>query len=108
MKKESTKRYISGVNSDLNFLRRSERQVKVYLVRRDIHAEIKKCGSCNFPTCDFYVLADSQEEAEELFKDGDAGMCGACFTNWIMQENYEVHGELSMRDIQSQKLIQML
>lgn len=53
-----------------------------------------KCGGCNWPTSSLYVRAETREEAVQLLRDGDAGMCGECFAEMLsMEEATQVLGE---------------
>jgi len=43
-----------------------------------LNSEDAKCSGCNWPASRLYALADSQDEADKLYKSGDAGLCGDC------------------------------
>lgn len=53
-----------------------------------------KCGSCNWETERFYVLAGSKEEAfkiiKQVVKDGGSPLCGACMCDMLSEENYTI------------------
>jgi hypothetical protein len=55
----------------------------------------EKCGGCNWPVTNLYALADSQEEAEALYQSGDAGLCGDCMCEMIVEQGWEVKVEES-------------
>jgi hypothetical protein len=59
---------------------------KLFLVNNN---EVK-CGACNWETGSLYILANTQEEAESLYLDGKAGMCGECMCNFLVEEVGEV------------------
>lgn len=43
------------------------------------------CGSCNWPASHQYVLARKQKEAEQLYKKGEAGLCGDCMCGMLTE-----------------------
>ncbi|MFX1487027.1 MAG: hypothetical protein ACFFBS_08050 [Promethearchaeota archaeon] len=49
-----------------------------------------KCGGCNWKTGRFFVAAESEEEAIDLLKRGDAGMCAECFAKMLTEEKWEL------------------
>ncbi len=49
-----------------------------------------KCGCCNWETGTLYVLADSLEEAKELYREGEAGICGSCMGDMLMESEYDI------------------
>ena len=51
-----------------------------------------KCGSCNWEKEIQYVIADTQENAENLVETGNAGLCGDCMCDMLM-ENYVISKE---------------
>jgi len=54
-------------------------------------AEEEKCGGCNWRVSKLYLLADSQEEADQLYREyGDKGLCGECLAEMISEANWEV------------------
>ena len=49
-----------------------------------------KCGGCNWPAYKLFVLAETQEVADELYRQGDAGLCGECFGELLVEVGYRV------------------
>ncbi len=45
-----------------------------------------KCGGCNWNVEKLFVEANTKEAAIELLKDGDAGMCGECFAEYLSEK----------------------
>ncbi len=48
-----------------------------------------KCYGCGWETSKVFVLADSPEEAEELFEDEEY-LCGECLADLLSEGNYEI------------------
>lgn len=44
-----------------------------------------KCGGCNWSVSRLYALAESQDEADRLFLSGDAGLCGDCLCDLLVE-----------------------
>jgi hypothetical protein len=44
-----------------------------------------KCGGCNWRVDRLYVLADTAEEAVSLYREGEAGLCGDCFSSMLSE-----------------------
>jgi len=61
--------------------------MKVFLVAE---GEWTKCGGCNWPVYHLYALADSEDEANALFKSGQAGLCGDCLAELLLDGRYEI------------------
>ena len=55
--------------------------------RKDLEG---KCGCCNYEASIVYVLARSKTEAKKLYKDGAAGICGICMSDFITEEGFEI------------------
>jgi hypothetical protein len=51
--------------------------------------EVKFCG-CNWEVTQLFVLADSKREARKLLRSGDAGLCGSCMCELLVDEEYEI------------------
>ena len=49
-----------------------------------------KCGGCNWEQSQLFVLADSQEEADEIYLAGDGGLCGDCLADLLQDCAYEI------------------
>jgi hypothetical protein len=49
-----------------------------------------KCGSCNWETTQLFVIADTEEGARELLRSGNAGLCGSCMCELLVDEEYEI------------------
>jgi hypothetical protein len=48
----------------------------------------EKCGGCNWRVTKLYALATSQKEAYKLKKKGEAGLCGDCMSQMLVEEKY--------------------
>lgn len=44
-----------------------------------------KCNGCNWEVSRLFVRAESRDEAEELLVSGDAGLCGECFSELLVE-----------------------
>ena len=49
-----------------------------------------KCGGCNWEVSRLYVLAENREQALQLIKKGEAGLCGDCMSDMLVEEGYEI------------------
>jgi len=51
-----------------------------------------KCNRCKWATTRLFVQADSRDAAVELLKSGERGLCGECFSEFLVaQDNpYEI------------------
>lgn len=49
-----------------------------------------KCGGCNWEHEIFFVVADSQEEANDLWRNSEAGMCADCMIDWFVEASATV------------------
>ena len=49
-----------------------------------------KCGGCNWRVSYLYVLAGSREEALKMIENGEAGLCGNCMSDLIVEGNYQI------------------
>jgi hypothetical protein len=53
-----------------------------------------KCGCCNWGVTRLYLLADSQEDADELYEfyreDDGSGLCGDCMADMLVEGGYEI------------------
>ena len=59
---------------------------KMFVVER----EGAKCGGCNWGVDLLYAYADSQEQATELYVAGEAGLCGSCMSDLLVETGYEI------------------
>jgi len=50
----------------------------------------EKCGCCNWPVTIKYVIAISEEEAKKLLDKGEAGLCGDCLCDLLVDEGYTI------------------
>ena len=63
-----------------------EKPLKVFKVSaEELGYETVKCGGCLWRTSAFYVLAENKEEALELVQKGEAGLCGDCFGELLVE-----------------------
>ncbi len=58
-----------------------------------------KCGGCNWRTSNLYVLADTREEASNLLRKGEAGMCAECICELLNEEKYIILTEEDFKDL---------
>lgn len=49
-----------------------------------------KCGCCNWEVGDVYQMADTQEEANECFRENHRGLCGDCMSELIRDGDYTI------------------
>jgi hypothetical protein len=52
---------------------------------RDAGGEELKCYGCGWRVTNLYVLATSKSEAMSLYMSKDAGLCGDCFSEMLME-----------------------
>jgi len=52
-----------------------------------LDAKGAKCGGCNWESNPQYVLASTKQEALSLLKSGEAGLCGNCFCDMLVETN---------------------
>lgn len=58
---------------------------KIFVVGYDDY-----CGYCNWVVSKLYLLAESEEEAKEIYEKNQRGLCGDCIVELII----ETHGEI--------------
>ena len=58
---------------------------KMFVVAYD-----QKCGGCNWSVSRLYAYAKTQEEADKLYESGDAGLCGDCISDFLVETGYEI------------------
>ena len=49
-------------------------------------AENEKCGGCNWLVRNLYLIARNEEEAVELYKENERGLCADCLVELIMEQ----------------------
>jgi hypothetical protein len=49
-----------------------------------------KCGSCNWPADTVYQMADTEEGANECFRENHRGLCGDCMCELLADGEYEI------------------
>jgi len=52
-----------------------------------------KCGGCNRRVSYLYVLAGSREEALEMIENGEAGLCGYCMSDLLVEGGYQISSQ---------------
>jgi hypothetical protein len=52
---------------------------------RDGNGDDLKCYGCGWRVTNLYVLAASKSEAISLYMSADAGLCGDCFSEMLME-----------------------
>ena len=46
------------------------------------------CNACNWEFSKLFVIAETRDEAVELLLSGDAGLCGECIAQILVEGNY--------------------
>jgi len=59
--------------------------MKIFRVGED-----EKCGCCNWRVPNVYLIAETREEAEELYKENDRGLCADCLVELIIEYDWEI------------------
>jgi len=49
-----------------------------------------KCGGCNWETMQLFVLAVNKKKSKGLLRSGDAGLCGSCMSELLVDEEYDI------------------
>ena len=57
---------------------------RMYPVGRYV-SELQKCGSCNWEVANVYLLASCQEEADDIYKETEKGLCGDCLCEMLIE-----------------------
>lgn len=68
--------------------------MQLYVVNRN--KEEEKCSGCNWESSVVYLMADSQEEANKLYKEYEGGLCSECIADMLVQEGYEITNKTEM------------
>ena len=60
-----------------------------------VHSESKtgqteKCGGCNWAVSRLYAYAETQEGANKLYESGEAGLCGDCMADLLVETGYKI------------------
>lgn len=64
--------------------------MRAFLVESESNDDLK-CIKCHDSKFTMTVLADSQEEADQLYKSGKAGLCDWCFIEMMVNEGIEIN-----------------
>ncbi|MFA5790597.1 MAG: hypothetical protein WC976_06025 [Caldisericia bacterium] len=59
--------------------------MKIFIVGHD-----KKCGECNWNEDTLFALANSQQEADEMFKAQTTGFCGRCMSESLVNSDANI------------------
>jgi len=59
--------------------------MKIFKVGED-----EKCGCCNWRVANVYLIAETREEAEKLYKENNRGLCADCLVELIIEYGWEV------------------
>jgi len=59
---------------------------KVFLV-----AEDEKCGGCNWHSDNLYLIASSEKEAKEIYKENNRGLCGFCLVDMLHEKGWKIN-----------------
>ena len=76
------------VDNALGYLQTLKELVKVRKIFKV--AEEEKCGGCNWEVRNLYLMAENEEEARELYRENDRGLCADCLVELIMDEDLEL------------------
>jgi hypothetical protein len=49
--------------------------------------DLVKCNGCNWRVSVLYVRANTREEAIKLLVSGDAGLCGDCYADLLVESD---------------------
>ncbi len=76
---------------------------KMKMFEVDKEREAKKCGCCNWKVAKVYLMAETQEEANQLFDESGAedadprGLCGDCMCELLAETGYTIETEPSFQ-----------
>ena len=59
--------------------------MRIYSVGHD-----EKCGGCNWEVHTVYFAAESQQEAEEMYKENYRGLCADCLVELFEESGCEI------------------
>jgi len=59
--------------------------MKIFLVAQD-----EKCGGCNWRVNNLYLIAETQEEAEELYRENNRGLCADCLVEMVIEAGWRI------------------
>lgn len=60
--------------------------MRVYIVADDKGDGNLKCNGCGWRVSRLYALAKTKEEAEKLYRNGEAGLCAECLVELLMEK----------------------
>lgn len=52
--------------------------------------EDEKCGGCNWVADRVFLMAETEEQAQKLYKENDRGLCAECLVEVMMEREYEI------------------
>ncbi len=52
--------------------------------------EHEKCGGCNWKVDKVFLMGETQEDANEAYKENDRGLCGACMCELLRDGGYGI------------------
>lgn len=55
-----------------------------------IEGDNDRCGGCNWDDSEVFLLGNSQEEANEAFRENHRGLCGRCMAEMLAEGGYEI------------------
>ena len=64
--------------------------MKLFTVNKEEN-EARKCNGCNWKVSRLYGLASSQKEADKLYKNDEAGLCGECIADLLVEGEYDIY-----------------
>ncbi len=67
--------------------------MKLFTVNKEENGA--RCNGCNWKVSRLYALASSQKEADELYKNGEAGLCGDCIADLLVEGKYDIYPKSS-------------
>ena len=50
----------------------------------------KKCPACGWKTGRIFVIAETKEEAERMYREEGIGMCGECLCELLAERKYKI------------------
>ena len=72
---------------------------KLKMFEVDRGNKTKKCGCCNWQVSKVYLLAETEEQADQIFNESGEedneprGLCGDCMCEMLMETGYTIDNE---------------
>lgn len=59
--------------------------MRIFVVGED-----EKCGGCNWEADRVFLMAETEKQAQKLYKENDSGLCAECLVELMMEREYEI------------------